>query len=353
MKKASRHWRRALSVAAALILCSSALASCALEDDGNDRQAANGLTTVKIGYLHTVAVDTHLWLGIEEGIFEKHGIKVDPVKFDTGVAESQALSGGSLDVAMMGGVLSNFPAQGSGKVFLANDVEFDTAQLWTAPDSGIDSVADLEGKKVITSTGTTAHVYLYNAIKKAGIDPDSVSIVNADMPSAVTAFVSGRAEAVALWVPFDKTVKRDFPEAKMIDSAKNYYPEAAILGGWVANNEFFDKDPETMKKLAAAWLEINDTLVNDTDGSMKTVHEAAYAKDQELEDTERQFTFAKLYTNDQWAEHFESGAVERWIGRSERIFVEVGGLPEYVEPSEFVDTKIFQDAYKEWTAGRS
>jgi NitT/TauT family transport system substrate-binding protein len=38
--------------------------------------------------------------------------------------------GGSLDMLSTGAVISNFPARGQGKVFLINNVEFATAQLW-------------------------------------------------------------------------------------------------------------------------------------------------------------------------------------------------------------------------------
>ena len=42
--------------------------------------------------------------------------------------------GGSLDMLSTGAVISNFPARGQGKVFLINDVEFATAQLWVRED---------------------------------------------------------------------------------------------------------------------------------------------------------------------------------------------------------------------------
>ncbi|WP_298329965.1 ABC transporter substrate-binding protein [Haloactinopolyspora sp.] len=332
----------------AAVIAAVTVAGCALEDSGPST-SSDGLDVIKVGYLHTVAVDSHLWLGLERGTFEEHGLKIEPVKFDTGIAESQALSGGSIDVAIMGAVLSNFPAQGNGKVVLTNDVEFDTAQLWADPSKGIRSVKDLEGQRIITATGTTAHVYLHNALVANGVDPDSVNIINADMPSAVTAFVSGQVPAVALWVPFDQTVQKEFPEAELVDSAKSYYPEAAILGGWVANNDFHRSNREILDKLAAAWLDINHELVSNPEESMTVVHEAAYAQDQELAETLRQFSFEEVYSNEEWAQQFESGEVERWIGQVEEIFVEVGGIKEYVDPGEFVDADIFLDAYNEWS----
>jgi NitT/TauT family transport system substrate-binding protein len=347
-----RPWLRRLAAAASLTIGMVLVAGCALESDGAGAEETdnNGLTTVRVGYLHTVAVDTHLWLGIEDGIFQKHGLKVKPVEFDTGVTESESLASGEVDVAMMGAVLSNFPAQGTSKVFLANDVEHDTAQLWTAPNSGIDTVKDLAGKKVMTTEGTTAHVYLHNALKANGVDPDSVEIVNTEMPEAVSGFVSGAAPAVVLWVPFDKTVEQEMPDARMVDSAKTYYPQSAILGGWAANNDFYESDRATLDKLASAWMEINDTLVNDPK-AIERVHQKAYAKDQKLADTKRQFSFEKVFSNDRWAQMYRGGEVERWIGQTERTFVEVGGLDEYVDPAQFLDSQISMNAYDQWKQG--
>ena len=126
---------------AALLSISVACGGGSDEGGGGEQ----GLQTIRVGYLHTPAVDSHMWLGMEKGYFEEEGLKVDATEFDTGISLSQALTGGSLDVAVMGAVISNFPAQGQGEVFLVNDVEEGTAQLWTAGDSSIDSVQDLAG----------------------------------------------------------------------------------------------------------------------------------------------------------------------------------------------------------------
>jgi len=322
---------------------------CALESSGgsSDTDEEDGLRTVKVGYLHTVAVDAHMWLGVKDGTYEKHGLKIEPVKFDTGIAESQALTGGSVDVAIMGAVISNFPARGQGKVFLLNDVERETAQLWVRGDSGINSIADLKGKKVATTQGTTAHVFLHNAMKKHGVDPKDITLVNSAMPAAVNSFISGAVPAVALWVPFDLQVRKLVPGAKMIDSAANYYPDAAIMGGWVANNDVYHNDKKTLSKLAAAWLEINKKLTEDPAGSLKIVHETGYKNDVPLDELEHNFKFEETYSNEKWRELYENGDAERWIGQVTRTFVELGGLPEYKEPSTFFDRQIFLDAYKE------
>ncbi|HVA41831.1 MAG TPA: ABC transporter substrate-binding protein, partial [Candidatus Binataceae bacterium] len=184
-------------------------------------------TKIKVGYLHTVAVDGQIWLGEHMGSFAKHGLDLELTQFDTGLAMFQAMVGGSIDILSTGAVISNFPARGQGKVFLINDIEFATAQLWVRADQGIHSFADLKGKKIATTTGTTAHVFLDTALRANGIDPKEVQIVNQRMPDAVTAFISGAVPAVALWVPFNIPVREKVPGAKKLVDASAYYPKAA------------------------------------------------------------------------------------------------------------------------------
>ena len=122
-------------------------------------------TKVRVGYLHTLAVDGQLWLADAMGLWKKEGLDMEFIQFQTGLELFQAMSGGSIDVLTTGAVLSNFPARGQGKVFLINDVEFATAQLWVHPDMGVEKIADLKGKKISTTAGTTAHVFLDNALR--------------------------------------------------------------------------------------------------------------------------------------------------------------------------------------------
>ena len=76
---------------------------------------AQARTKVKVGYLHTLAVDGQIWLGMDHGNFTKHGVDLDLVQFTTGLELFQAMIGGSIDMLATGAVISNFPARGQGK----------------------------------------------------------------------------------------------------------------------------------------------------------------------------------------------------------------------------------------------
>jgi hypothetical protein len=128
-----------------------------------------------------------------------------------------------------------------------------TRKIWgsKSPDKEhlIAMIADLKGKKISTTTGTTAHVFLDNALRANNLDPaKDVEIVNQRMAEAVTAFISGAVPAVALWVPFDITVKQRVPGAVKLVDASAYFPQAAIVGGWAARNDWFDRNRDACQR---------------------------------------------------------------------------------------------------------
>lgn len=306
-------------------------------------------TTVRVGYLHTLAVDGIMWTGLENGFFEDRGVTLELTQFDSGISLSQALAGGSIDLAIMGAVISNFPAQGQGYAVLANNIESDTAQIWAKPDSGIEAVADLAGKTIATVQGTTAHVLLHIAHKDAGVDESQIEIANSDMATAVNAFLSGSVPALVTWAPNDVAVRERMPDAKLITTAGDYYPDAAILGGWVASNDFYANHKDAIKQVALAWLDSNEELMSNTDAALEAVWESAYKENIEDPETLKQmFEQIRSFTNEEWLELYEDGSVQEWLGQVEQIFVEIGGLDTFVEPSEFFDGSIFVEAYEEW-----
>src|ERR1043165_2685276 len=212
-------------------------------------------TKVRVRYLHPVAVDGQIWTGMDRGSFDKQGLNLELRQFNTGLEIFQALIGGNLHGLAAGAVRANFPARGQGKVFLINDIEVATAQLWVRSDQGIKSFDDLKGKRIATATGTTAHVFLAKALRANKIDPKDVELVNQTMPAAVTAFISGAVPAVALWVPFNVTVRDKVPGAVKLACAPTHYPQAAMIAAWGAANAYYEPTKEPLAKLIRGWAE--------------------------------------------------------------------------------------------------
>jgi NitT/TauT family transport system substrate-binding protein len=301
---------------------------------------------VKVGYLHTLAVDGQMWLGVHKGYFAEQGIELEPVVFTSGVPLMQALSGGSVDVAIMGAVISNFPSRGVGKVFLINDIEYDTAMLFARPETGAKSIKDIKGQKVTTVKGTTAHVFLHTAMKANGLDSNKdIQLVSMDMAGAVSAFIAGATPFVCTWAPFQVQIREKVPGAVMLSSAKEFYPQAAIMGGWVAANKFYDERKDVLKKIIRAWAKANDELMAKPDESLKLIHEKVYSNIP-FSDIQTSWQAEKCETSQNWVRLYEDGTVAKWIGQVEQVFVEIGSIGNWVDPKEFFDSKLYLEIVK-------
>ena len=190
-------------------------------------------------------------------------------------------------------------------------------------------------------------MFLHTALTENGVDPNSVEILNSAMPGAVNSFIGGSVPAVALWAPFDLQVQQQRSNAQMIDSASNYYPEAAIAGGWVARSDVYENDRDLLKSVTSAWLKANDDLVNNSEESLQIVHEAAYQGDLSLEELTHIFDLERVFSNEEWAERYENGTVTEWIGRVERVFIEIGAVDNFTEPEEFFHPEIYLETYED------
>ena len=305
---------------------------------------AQARAKVKVGYLHTPAVDGHIWIGQQNGSFAKQGLDLELVQFTTGLELFQAMIGGSLDMLATGAVLSNFPARGQGKVFLMNNIEYATAQLWVRED--IKTLADLKGKQISTTTGTTAHVFLDRALRSANVDPvKDVQLVNQRMTEAVTSFISGAVPAVALWVPFDTTVKQKMPNARKLSDASAFFPQAAIMGGWAARNDYYEKNRANIGKLIAGWAEANELITSKPDAAAEILQKSQY-KEVALPDFKEQFKASKYYTNAEWRTRYQDGTVTKWLQQVTDFFVSNANIQGALKADQYFDPKPFLESIK-------
>jgi NitT/TauT family transport system substrate-binding protein len=302
-------------------------------------------TKIRIGYLHTLAVDAQMWLSDHLGAFAGNQLEPEFKLFQTGLELFQAMIGGSLDVLVTGAVISNFPARGQGKMFLANSVEFATAQLWIRPGSGIESVADLKGKRVATTMGTTAHVFLSTALNANGVALKDVDILNQRMPDAVTSFISGAVPAVALWVPFNITVRNNVPGAKRLVDASAYYPQAAIVGGWAATSDYHAKNEKTLANLIRAWSAGNEFLVSKPEEALAILQQKHYAQ-VPLPDLKEQFQAEKVFSLAEWRRLYSDGTVTQWLQQVTDFFAATGNIQNAVPAAQYFDTALYLKTVK-------
>ena len=295
---------------------------------------------IRLGYLHVVAVDGHIWTGLDRGSFDREGIDFELHEFNTGPEIFEAMARGELDVLSAGGVISNYLALGRGRGFLINDIEIATAQLWVRPALGVSKLADLRGKRIATTMKTTAHIFLDRALRASNIKPSEVEIVNSSMTSAVKAFIAGEVPAVALWVPFNMTVREGLPDAIKLVDASAFYPQSAVLGGWAARTDYFADNREVLGRIIRAWTDANDYMVRSPMAAAEALQRGNYQQSRPADIAEA-FKAQKLYSSREWKRMYSDGTVVKWLQQVSDFFMADAGITKALRASDYFDTQLY------------
>jgi NitT/TauT family transport system substrate-binding protein len=67
--------------------------------------------------------------------------------------------------------------------------------------SGIRTLADLKGKRVVVPRSTSANYYLVAMLRSVGLQESDVTVVNAPATGMAAALVNGSADAISMWEP--------------------------------------------------------------------------------------------------------------------------------------------------------
>lgn len=164
--------------------------------------AAEPLKELKIGYQKTgLPVVARQQKVIEKAIAPA---TVKWVEFTAGPPLVEALNVGSIDVGWVGDAPPIFgQSAGSAIVYVAALASNGAGEaVFVKPESTIQSLADLKGKKVGVGKGTSAHNLLIAALEKAKLGYDEITPVYLSPADAAAAFASDKIDAWAVWDPF-------------------------------------------------------------------------------------------------------------------------------------------------------
>ncbi|MGM0928137.1 MAG: ABC transporter substrate-binding protein [Actinomycetota bacterium] len=167
--------------------------------------ADSGLTKITVGVL-PIAPSGAVQYGIDEGIFEKHGLDVELQTGQGGAAMLPAVSTGTMNFAV-GNPLSVMTAVDKGldmKIVSGYsnsraEGEDNNAVIVKA-DSGIESFADLAGKTTAVNTlKTQGDLTIMESAAKDGADPSELKF--SEMPFQDMEAQLERGNVDAIWVP--------------------------------------------------------------------------------------------------------------------------------------------------------
>ena len=254
----------------------------------------------------------------------------------------QALAGGSLDLVTTGCGDLELPGARPGQGVSDQSEEFGLAQIWVHPAAGIRSVADLKGRQVATSRGTTGHYFLYRVMLANGLDPaKDVEIVHQQMGNAVTAFIAGAVPVVATWKPFDVAIGKSSPDAvKLADATQ--FPDASVLNGWSASNELHATDKDLLRRFVRAWLPANEALATHP-AEMLPMLQADRYKEFTLPELQEYYDGIRWRSAKEWVREFRDGEVAKLLNRVTNFNVAMGAFSDPLPAEIYFDPSLLED----------
>jgi NitT/TauT family transport system substrate-binding protein len=159
----------------------------------------------RVGYVR-VMDDAQAMLAYEAGLYEKYGLDAQLIEFSSGTDLIKGIVGGQLDIGVLGFSNAFTWVSRGADLKIVGGAQRGYHSLVVREDSGIESVADLEGKSLASQKqGSTADIVLKGVmLANAGLQPEDLNIMGVAPAVAVQSLVGGRVDAAFLFEPYDR-----------------------------------------------------------------------------------------------------------------------------------------------------
>jgi sulfonate transport system substrate-binding protein len=166
-------------------------------------QAETAVKEIRIGYQKNGVLVIARQRAALENHFKPLGIDVKWVEFSSGPPMMEAMNVGSIDYGAVGDSPPVFAqAAGAAIVYAAGQPVTNGQGILVPQNSTIRSVADLRGKRIGFTKGSSAHNIVVQTLEKAGLTYADITPVYLTPPDAGPAFANGSIDAWAIWDPY-------------------------------------------------------------------------------------------------------------------------------------------------------
>jgi taurine transport system substrate-binding protein len=192
------------------------------------------------------------WVQQSQEIEKATGYKINWRQFGGGGDVIRAMASGDVAIGEVGstGVATAISQGMDVELFWILEDIASAEALVARNGSGVNTIADLKGKKVGTPFVSTSHFQLLYALQKAGLKPTDVQILNMRPPEIAAAWGRGDLDATFIWDPVLSTVKKN---GKVLTTSGEICKQGACtFDGLVVSKKFAAENPAFMVALVKA-----------------------------------------------------------------------------------------------------
>jgi len=218
--------------------------------------------TIKMGYTKTSA-NLNVFVAQENQYFKDRGLNVDLVEFQSSNDIINALIRGDLDSGCCAGITAVFDTYKTNpdklKLFTISDDS--KMKPWNhliiKQNSDVQTLEDLEGKKVGVFPGSNATPIFKEYLKSKDVDVAKVELVQIPAANQLQTLESGEIEALWAYEPIT-SIALDKTGFRVIDQSifAKVNPKANMAAGYIST-DFIQKYPNQAKRFVEAMDQAN------------------------------------------------------------------------------------------------
>jgi NitT/TauT family transport system substrate-binding protein len=180
---------------------------------------------------------------------KEEGIDVEVIDFKSSSDENQAIAAGSLDGGNVGALGTNVLfTKGVPVVIISGTVRGGSDFVVS---NAIQSVQDLQGKKIGATKGATSEILAKYQLKKAGVSSTWINLLHAQL---AVALAQKEVDAIAAGEPWaglavSKGIGKRLQGFNVYDS-----PAREVSGAFVITQKLIKENPETVQKLVNGFV---------------------------------------------------------------------------------------------------
>jgi aliphatic sulfonates family ABC transporter substrate-binding protein len=182
---------------------------------------------------------------IEAALNAVPDVNLDWAEFASGPPLLEALGAGAVHLGQTGDLPTIFAQAGGGDLLYVAAVPLagQSAAILAPADSPIRQVAQLRGKRVAFTRGSSAQPFVQAALARAGMTMADIEAVDLTPPDASAAFASNRVDAWAIWDPYYAQVEVK-NGARPLTTARGVSDSSAFV---LANRQFTNARPDVIR----------------------------------------------------------------------------------------------------------
>ncbi len=280
----------------------------------------------------------------DKGFFEEMGLTVELVEFQGGPAEIAAMASGDIDISQIGHGAHALCAEGEAVIFQIDCTSLADAVMGNK-DKGVNSIADLKGKKVAATSGTSAEIILNLALQQEGMTTDDLELVEMDANGIVTAMISGNVDACATWSPGTMTIEDALGDKTVwLATNQDYVNQVTFPSSFITTQKFADGNHDLLVRFSRA-------LQKAADYRNSNIEEVAglVAKQCEVDGDVMKATVGEgnwTITSDFLGKSLEDGTIKTYYENQQQVFIDGGRLTEKVDVNNYVLFDVMKEAYE-------